>query len=70
MPKDQAYHLAEQKIADALRSGGTELDYNNHPRILFEYDVKPATNIRRLAHQVQIYVTPFVDGLENQHGKR
>ncbi|MFN8598456.1 MAG: leucine-rich repeat domain-containing protein [Anaerolineae bacterium] len=26
MPKDEAYQLAKQKIADALRSGATELD--------------------------------------------
>ena len=64
MAKDEAYHLAEQKIADALRSGATELDYNNHPRI------KPATNTRTRAADIRAFVTPFVDDLENQHGKR
>ena len=29
MPKDTAYHEAEKKIADALRSGATELDLKN-----------------------------------------
>jgi len=29
MPKDQAYQLAEQKIAEALKTGATELDLSN-----------------------------------------
>ena len=48
MPKDQAYLEAEQKIADALRSGATELDLRSMALTELPESIGQLTQLKKL----------------------